>query len=565
MNLILQEAIRYRKEKDLSIIPLNPYAKKPFFGIKEFQERKASEKEIIRWWAEFPTAMIGIMTGKINGLFVLDLDPNHNSEQISEYLPDSLITPTSTTPRGGSHLYFEAPKDETITIGSGLFPNIDFRCNGGFIAAPPSRNKYGKSYRWNSNLSFFEVPLQSLPDKLYKYIINKKSTLYIEGCKEDVSKSLQNPTFLTSPYIWENGVRDHNLYHVALSLAKTNNDKDYIKQVLRAIIASWGEQDEEWIKDKVESALKRENAKKRNLKQEIEAWISLQDTYIYLTDTLQNLQVLTKEEKNNAYVIFNRLVKEGKIEKWGAGRGCYRIIDQEIKRTRFIKEKIEDFPIILPFNLNDLCKLYPKSVIILAGSKGSGKTALALKIALDNQNMIPVRYMHSEGGDEEFSERMQNWGIQDESQIRFEPIKCSRNFHDYVTDEKKIFIVDYLEVHQNFYEVAIPIKKIHDKLEKGIAIICLQKKAGYLLGRGDEFSQEVARLYLSMDYLKEELCTKITIVNAKAPKGDENLTGWFRKVKITRKGTRLTPLETVWYKPFAEEKPKYGKNWQDKD
>jgi hypothetical protein len=68
-----------------------------------------------------------------------------------------------------------------------------------------------------------------------------------------------------------------------------------------------------------------------------------------------------------------------------------------------------------------------------------------------------------------------------------------------------------------------------------------------------------------MEYLKKEQCTQMTIVNAKIPKHDENLTGWWRKIKITRKGTRLTPLDTRWNKPiFEDEKPqrKY-KNWQN--
>lgn len=562
---VLQEALRYKKEKDYSIIPLNPYAKKPFFAIKEFQERKATEKEIIKWWTEFPTAMIGIMTGKINNLFVLDLDPEHDPEEISEYIPDSLITPTASTPRDGRHLYFTAPEDKNITIGSGLFKGVDFRCNGGYIIAPPSRNGYGKRYNWINGLDLWQTPLSNLPSKLLSIIINNKNKYVYRGCKENVRNSLQDLTFLTRPYIWEEGVKDENLYHVALSLAKTKNDEDYIKQVLRAIIASWGEQDEEWIKDKVSSAMKREDMKQRNLKQEIEAFISLQETYIYLTETLQTLQLLTKEDKNNAYVIFNRLVKEGKIEKWGEKRGLYRKIGTDIKRTKFIPYKIDEFPIILPFELNTLCKLYPKSVMVIAGSKSSGKTSVALKIALDNQNMLPVRYMHSEGGDEEFSDRMQNYGITSEKQIRFEAMKCSRNFHDYINGDKKIFIIDFLEIHKDFFEVAMHLKKIHDKLEQGVAIVCLQKKAGSLHARGDEFSKEVSRLYLSLDYLQEEQCTKITIVDAKIPKVDENLTGWFRKIKIKNKGSKLVPVDTAWFKPYTNEKTKTKKDWWGND
>ena len=250
-------------------------------------------------------------------------------------------------------------------------------------------------------------------------------------------------------------------------------------------------------------------------------------------------------------VAFKRLYDEGYLERHGDKRGCYRKKETDIQKTKFIKEKIIDFPVILPLDLNTHLKIYPKSVIMIAGSKSAGKTAMALTIAMKNQDFTPVRYMHSEGGDEEFSERMQNFGITDESEIHFEAIPRAKDFHDLVTAEKKIFIIDYLEVHKDFYEIGIPIKQIHDNLKDGIAIICLQKKHGELYGRGNEFSQEVARLYLSMEYSEKEQLTKVIIVDAKAPKGEESMRGWFRSVKITRHGTRLTPTDTQWNKPYG--------------
>lgn len=52
-----------------SIIPVN---KKPYEQWSEFQKRKPTDKEIERWAVKYPNAMIGIVTGSLSGLFVIE-------------------------------------------------------------------------------------------------------------------------------------------------------------------------------------------------------------------------------------------------------------------------------------------------------------------------------------------------------------------------------------------------------------------------------------------------------------------------------------------------------------
>jgi hypothetical protein len=380
---------------------------------------------------------------------------------------------------------------------------------------------------------------------------------YIVGLTENLPSSANVKHYIDI-------VREKSTLRQAIQLLEDYADKCYIPVDSPSVILTE-------ISQKINGLANLNGSKiiKVSMQERVENWFHsnasdkacYSDVTYRLLDCYSDLGLKTNEERNACRVAFKRMVEKGKLEPIGNRTGTYRYLDRLVERTKFIKEKIEDFPVKMPFDLNILCRLYPKSVWVIAGSKGAGKTALALKIAMDNQDHIPVRYMHSEGGDEEFSDRMQNWGITHESQIRFEPIKCSRNFHDFITDEKKIFICDYLEVHKDFYEVAIPLKKIHDKLKDGIAVVCLQKKKGSLYARGDEFTQEVCRLYLSMEFIPQEAHTLITIANAKAPKlknefGDEeDLTMYTRKIKITRKGTQLTPLDVKWEKPKFQKKP----------
>ena len=282
---------------------------------------------------------------------------------------------------------------------------------------------------------------------------------------------------------------------------------------------------------------------KVNLSEEVRFFVLETSGSFSLVDVYRELNIKEPNAKASARMVLSRLVKDGALERVGSKDGVYRRIDTEIKRTKFITGQLDEFPVVLPAGINDLCKLYAKNIVVVAGSKSSGKTAFLMNIALDNQDNMPVVYLNSEMGDEEYTSRMKNFGIEREDQIKFETIECHQNFADHIDGSKKIFIIDYLEVHDNFYEVAKPIRAIHEKLGDGIAIIAVQKKQGDKLGRGGEFSMEKARLYLSLDYQDVGRCTRMTVVDAKSPK-KQGGRGAYNDIKIFS-GSALEPANAV--------------------
>ena len=282
---------------------------------------------------------------------------------------------------------------------------------------------------------------------------------------------------------------------------------------------------------------------KRNIQQELENVVEFRGNGIMtIADFYNDLKLNEKEEKASCRVAINRLVARGILEKSDTGKtGTYRKINSGLQKTEFITGNRGHFPIKLPLNLNSLCYLHPKSIVIVAGSKGAGKTAILLKLATDNQNSIPVVYLNSDMGDEEYTDRMVKMGFTCPEDIKFTTYNRSRNFQDVITPEKKIFIIDFLEIHENFFEIGKPIKAIWEKLRDGIAVIAIQMKTGATMARGGDFTKEKSRLYLSLDYNNSRACTRITIVDAKAPKFREGIRGWFRDVKIVG-GSRFSPL-----------------------
>lgn len=140
-----------------NVIPLRPGTKLPL--MKAWQRLASSELEnITHWTRQWPDANIGVATGDVSGVCVIDLDVKDdrngietvaNLAKAGKVLPPC---PTVETPSGGRHLYFRMAHGLKNVVGvtgagRGLGPGVDFRAKGGFVVAPPSVLPNG-TYRW---------------------------------------------------------------------------------------------------------------------------------------------------------------------------------------------------------------------------------------------------------------------------------------------------------------------------------------------------------------------------------------------------------------------------------
>ena len=286
--------------------------------------------------------------------------------------------------------------------------------------------------------------------------------------------------------------------------------------------------------------------KSRSVTAQVREWIFATSGQITTSDCNRDLGLKTPEQKKAANMALIRLKDEGIIEKCGERNGCYRLIEQgQDDEMEFLEGPVYEYPVKLLFGLNDICSLYPQNIVVIAGSKSAGKTALLLNIVLANQDKHEIVYLNSEMGPVEWTKRMQGFGCVKKSDIKFKARTCHKNFHDKIDGSNKIFIVDFLEIHDNFYEVAGLIRKIHEKLKDGICFIAVQKKIGEKLGRGSDFSMEKARLYLTMEYEEQQLCTRLTIIDAKANKTMSDVRGLNKKIKIVG-GAHISALDKDW-------------------
>lgn len=149
-----------------SVIVMQAHGKRPMLAWREFQQHPASAGTIERWFDRWPDANVGIVTGRVSGLVVVDIDARHGG-------PDSVVdaentlgplrpTVEATTGGGGRHLYYAHP-GVAVANRVALRPGIDLRGDGGCVVAPPSVHPSGARYAWVPGRGPGEIALAPLP------------------------------------------------------------------------------------------------------------------------------------------------------------------------------------------------------------------------------------------------------------------------------------------------------------------------------------------------------------------------------------------------------------------
>ena len=155
-----------------SIIPILLDSKKPAIEWKEFQQRKPTEEELKKWFLE-NNFNIGIVTGAISGIAVVDLD----SKDAIEFARQNKFPKTPCVKTGkGYHLYFKYKNGVRNFQARDDLKDIDLRADGGYVLAPPSIHPQTKKpYEWITLPG--EVDYAELPEIILQKPQQKKSQL----------------------------------------------------------------------------------------------------------------------------------------------------------------------------------------------------------------------------------------------------------------------------------------------------------------------------------------------------------------------------------------------------
>jgi Bifunctional DNA primase/polymerase, N-terminal/AAA domain len=130
------------------VFPLRPLDKRPLVKWKD--QATTGPDQIRAWWEKWPDANIGIPTGAVSGLVVLDPDDDGPAgitalDQLQAELGELPQTLTVRTPgdsakgkRPGLHLYLAHPGGKVKNSAGQLGDDLDVRGDGGYVAAAGS-------------------------------------------------------------------------------------------------------------------------------------------------------------------------------------------------------------------------------------------------------------------------------------------------------------------------------------------------------------------------------------------------------------------------------------------
>ena len=224
MGNCLNAAIEYAKKYKWAVFPVSATTKKPLTP-HGCTDAKKDIGAIRSWWKKWPDAGIGIATGAVSGLVVIDLDVDENKgidgrismrewERDHGELPETVM---AITGRGGSHLYYSYNGTD-IKNRAGILEGIDVRGEGGYVIAPPSVHPNGTEYQWEYPPE--EYAVAPLDDLVQEFLT--------------IGRKQAHERF-TVPERIQAGQRNETLYKLACSLQSQGLPDEAIEQAVNKV------------------------------------------------------------------------------------------------------------------------------------------------------------------------------------------------------------------------------------------------------------------------------------------------------------------------------------------
>ena len=189
----------------------------------------------------------------------------------------------------------------------------------------------------------------------------------------------------------------------------------------------------------------------------------------------RELDITTPAEKALRRRVFKDLYEGKEIRRDDKLTGVYWRIDTEAPIIDWQSADPKNvINLKFPFGLEKYVKIFPKSIIILAGEKESCKTQYLYEFTLMNMyHPLGIDLYNSETGKEQMKERLDNFNYEIPTPAPFRVFERYDNFAD-IIDPNRISVIDYLDLTKDVYLVGEEIDRIFRKKSGGVAVIGIQ-------------------------------------------------------------------------------------------
>lgn len=227
----LQWALYYVEKKGFSVIPVGTDKKPTIKEWKPYQTRRPTEDELQQWFGNGSKNNIGIITGAISGIAVVDFDTSEAVNLAKQRAFPS--TPLVKTGKG-YHAYCKYQEGIRNFQKRDDLPGIDLRAEGGFVVAPPSIHESGNQYQWVTGRSLDDLPLADIPAWILAEKLEDKTPL--KDLYVGISKGDRNQSLARLAGSWVNdGLPFNECLESALLWNQKNNPPLPEKEVIRTV------------------------------------------------------------------------------------------------------------------------------------------------------------------------------------------------------------------------------------------------------------------------------------------------------------------------------------------
>ena len=146
-------------------------SKRPLVSWRNAQAKRPTEDQCRDWAFRWTNSGIGIVTGAISGVMVIDVDSPEAATS-----PFVLALPRTAAVKTGKwmHYYYRVPVGVTAPTKVKFLPGIDCRGEGGYAIVPPSIHASGSIYEW---INLPEDGIAEIPREVLETIAGKRGTL----------------------------------------------------------------------------------------------------------------------------------------------------------------------------------------------------------------------------------------------------------------------------------------------------------------------------------------------------------------------------------------------------
>lgn len=281
----------------------------------------------------------------------------------------------------------------------------------------------------------------------------------------------------------------------------------------------------------------------------IREFVEMSQGFFNIRDIFLALDLKERREKQNASKTLSRLVSEGVLARHPKFSGSFRRVEQGLDIMEWRNAPLTEVDIELPLGINDFARIYQGNILVFAGTPDAGKTAFFLDTIKRNMSINKVHLFNSEMSEQELRIRIEQHEDISPDEWSFNAYFRSGNFGDCIFPND-INIIDYLDLGDDIPALTRHLREIYEALDKGIALVGLQKPFGRDMGYGKELGMQLPRLYVSFEYRATNKMSRATIVKCKSRKTTENMIGKVLNYKLYN-GWNFEP-QGVWHYPEDE-------------